>query len=452
MWSRNALFVLFPVLLVLAWCSIPFPYTLPPSRSTGPLLPASPSPPSSSPYTKPREDEPEPMILDFPFFLFIYYGTYNAVALAFITHIFKLYSLDWWPRGMHGLLANFLSWCSSLGLGYLLRYHTPWYEYTLAWVLLTFLTMSLPLIVAFQRILRERRNVYRHSLSLAQRTFAQDGLVGEAWGMGKIPSSYKRFLWFCLVLLLAYGTLCAGGWYAYYFVSTLPHSGIEGLLYVYSWVGAVYALDFVVEGLVEAKIRSYPLCNVLRLYFYLLYFIFYRNLFARLRDVEQFAMIQIASSVWVTILYPMRMTRPVHRFLSRFFSVTDDYHAYIRTIGQSFFARNLAENASMLAFLSWVTLLHFGPNAPVYPYFAFDTQGDPYTYRLTMTASLGVWASELISSYITRTIFKRHFGHSITREAVKDMKRFPEMIPCLILVILHVLMDMLLALLKLHFV
>lgn len=56
--------------------------------------------------------------------------------------------------------------------------------------------------------------------------------------------------------------------------------------------------------------------------------------------------------------------------------------------------------------LPQLTILHFGPNSSIYPFFAFDSvsTGDPYTYRLTLTASLVIWATELGSSLVARVV------------------------------------------------
>lgn len=36
------------------------------------------------------------MQVNFWFFLFVYYGFYNVVALIYITKVFNLYSLNWY--------------------------------------------------------------------------------------------------------------------------------------------------------------------------------------------------------------------------------------------------------------------------------------------------------------------------------------------------------------------
>jgi len=51
--------------------------------------------------------------MDFWFFLFVYYGFYNLVGLLWITKVFNMYGLNWWPvrlgfpvRFPSGLLGN----------------------------------------------------------------------------------------------------------------------------------------------------------------------------------------------------------------------------------------------------------------------------------------------------------------------------------------------------------
>jgi hypothetical protein len=320
-------------------------------------------------------------------------------------------------------------------------------KFTITWVLLTFLTLTIPLISAFAVIHGENRNVYRHSLTLTQQTFLTAGSIEP-----RIPTSYVRFLWFCFVLIIMWATTVSGGFYAWTYLSSLPHTGIEAFIYVYSWVAIVYAVDFICETIVEEKIRSYPLCTVFRLYFYLLYFIFYRNLFARLRDLGQYTMIQIASSIWVMIFYPLRMTRTTHRLLQRWFGVTRDYDDYQKMLGQLFYTRTIAENVTMLGFLCWTNAIRASQNASVYPYYEFNGyDGDPYTYERTMKCSIGIWISELITAYVVRRLFKTYSRHSITREAVMDMQRYPDTILTMILVSVHVMQSMLLALFQLEF-
>src|SRR5438067_2081470 len=52
----------------------------------------------------PNHDK-KPYEINFWFFLFFYYGFYNAIALLMITKIFDLYSLNWWPKKLGGVFA-----------------------------------------------------------------------------------------------------------------------------------------------------------------------------------------------------------------------------------------------------------------------------------------------------------------------------------------------------------
>lgn len=268
----------------------------------------------------------------------------------------------------------------------------------------------------------------------------------------RAPASYRRFLWFCTALAVALFALIGGEMYAYLFLSTLPHTPLDAFIYVYSWVAAIYIMDAITDYILYRKIRSHPLASIFKLYFFMIYFIFYRNLFARLRSVDQFAIVQLGSFLWVCIYYPLAMTQHVHRALVRFIGVTLTYQEYKEKLGRSFYLRNLAENTTMLGFLCWVNILHFGPNRAAYPYFHMDDRdGSPYNHKLTVMAAIVIWTSELTSAFITRFTFKKVFKHSITLQAIREFERYPEMIIGFILVMVHVLQNILLALIKLDF-
>ena len=325
------------------------------------------------------------------------------------------------------------------------------------WVCLTFLTMSMPLISALL-IIRHKR-MYRRNRGVVIIAPAEHEDMKQyiRWFPSdlprlKAPASYRRFLWFCTALAIALFALIGGEMYAYLFLSTLPHTPLDAFFYVYSWVAAIYVMDAMTDYILYRKIRSHPLASIFKLYFFMIYFIFYRNLFARLRSVDQFAMVQLGSFLWVCIYYPIAITKKMHGFLVRFIGVTLTYDEYKEKIGRSFYLRNLAENTTMLGFLCWVNILHFGPNRAAYPYFHMDDRdGSPYNHQRTVIAALVIWSSELISSYITRFTFKKAFHHSITQQAIREFERYPEMIIGFVLVMVHVLQNILVALIKLDF-
>ncbi|CAB4422782.1 unnamed protein product [Rhizophagus irregularis] len=449
-WAQIQLkFSVLPVAVVLAWCAIPVPYNDPNDDSNifsidhikKRLLGLYSSSNDTDSYLKDEKVE-----INFWFFLFFYYGIYNAIALLMITKIFDLYSLNWWPKWLGGRFAYCVFWLMSLLVGVLIYLFTGLEKYTLTWVLLTFMTMNMPLLVAFVVIRSQNRNTYRHSLTLLQKTFLERQLEY------RIPASYVRFLWFCTTLFLVIAAFIAGEAYAHVFLmSPETHSGIDAFIYVYSWLATIYILDTVTEYIIETRVKSHPLQFVFKLYFFMIYFIFYRNLFARLRDSEQYILIQAASSLWVCIFYPLCMTRKVHEFLVDYVGIRRrDYNEYQKYCGRSFFIRNLAENATMLGFICWIYIIHNGPNNRVYPYFNFE-DGNAFNYKLTLRASCVIWAFELASSAITRTIYKRVFNHNISREAMKDFESHPKMVITMIVIIIHVLQDMLLALISLNF-
>ncbi|KAG0012159.1 hypothetical protein BGZ81_001741 [Podila clonocystis] len=482
-WKRQAVLLVLPVSIVIAWCSVPlrtYPDTeegggnstwpwdgLPGLPWTGhgnktgdnlaTLLPTGNN--TFSTFTDsstmlsqaPAPPVHDPRLINFWFFLWFYYGFYNAIALLLITKIFNIYSLNWWPKSLGGLTSYMIFWLTTQLMGVLVYYFTGLAAYSLTWVFLTFCTMTIPLFVAFLVIRSENRNVYRHSLTVAQKTFLTYSIES------RIPASYIRFLWFCVALAIALSTIVTGKVYADLYITSTrereesPHKMIEGLVYVYSWVATIYILDTLTDYIVETRVRCYPLSSIFKLYYFMIYFIFYRNLFVRLRSIEQFVVIQLASSFWVCIFHPICMTHYVYRALVYLFGITKTYEEYKRQVGRGLFLRNLAENVTMLAFLLWVNILHYGPNSKIYTYFQFKDMKAALDHDVTVYASLAIWASELISNFINRLICKKFLGHHVTKEALKDFKEYPELIVVFVLVMIHILQDMLLALLDLKF-
>jgi len=287
--------------------------------------------------------------------------------------------------------------------------------------------------------------MYRHSLTDMQKTFLERQLTM------RIPSSYIRFLWFVSSILLALVTLLAGQGYASVYLSTLPHTSLEGSAYVTFWMTTVNCVALASHWILEEKVRSRALVFVFKYYYFLVYFIFYRNLFARLRSLDQFALIQLLSSFWVCIWYPFSMSGFCHRIVQYFNPEPKSWEEYVESVGLAFYLRNLAQNTTMLAFLGWVSILHFGNNQQLYPFFAFADKHDPYNYQLTIIGSLAIWASELLSSFVARELCKWAFQVDVTALGLDEMRSYPEIVPTCVWSTIHVLMDMLFFLIKLNF-
>ncbi|KAJ1965568.1 hypothetical protein GGI12_000666 [Dipsacomyces acuminosporus] len=426
--GRTLCLTVLPVVAVLLWCSVPL-------KTDTVVL----------------DDGRDVERLNFWFFLFFYYGIYNAVALALVTQIFHIYSLTWWPRSMSGLSANIISWVFSIALGALIyMMDTGIEKEPLMWTGLTLLTLLLPVFISFVIIQKHHRRSRRrrHHASEDQPLMANT----SEW---RTPSSYRRFLWFCTSFMLWYAALTAGEYLAYIYIETLPHRTADGFFYVYSWIATVSILSGAANWVVGTKIRSWPLQNIYLLYFFMTYFIFYRNLFARLQNPEQVVFLQLGSSLWVVFIYPVRMAKWVYRVMAYFGRWGDDYpyEVYAKQLGRTFFLRNKAENATMLGFLFWVTILHFGPNSRHYPYFLFKSKDDEfdYSYSLTIRASIYVWVSEIISSRIVRCLFRWIYKQDIGSEAVYDFRRYPHVVPVMVLVTIHVLQNILFGLIHLDF-
>ncbi|KIS69327.1 uncharacterized protein UMAG_02668 [Mycosarcoma maydis] len=442
---------------------------------------------------------------NFWFFLIFYYGIYVGVALIYITQLFGLYRLNWWPAALGAKTSYTFFWIGSLVAGYILHEldplgtetrHRPnaggsdveredgvsqfatlltfpsavklqqwsnvvtanvldskpsiddadiqWQRKTL-WVGLAFATMAMPALVCFVGLRRSGRQMYRHSLTDHQKTFLERQLNR------RIPSSYIRFLWFMSTIGLSLFALIAGQGYASVYLSTLPHTGLDGVAYVSFWTLTVNGLALVSHWILESKVRSRALVFAFKYYYFLVYFIFYRNLFARLRSFDQFALVQLLSSFWVCIWYPLSMSRLCHRIVQYFNPSPRSWEEYVESVGLAFYLRNLAQNTTMLAFLGWVSILHFGSNQSLYPFFAYDNKHDPYNYQLTMLGSVAIWGSELLSSFVARQICYWAFKVDVTNLGLDEMREFPELLTTIGWGSVHTLMDMLMFLIKLNF-
>ncbi|KAI8994866.1 hypothetical protein BDB01DRAFT_714710 [Pilobolus umbonatus] len=377
---------------VLLWCSMPIPFDDCDSLICDYLDEMDPSISGMS---------GSPSRINFWYFLFFYYGVYNAIALLMIAKMFSIYALRWYPTLLGSKVTFVLFWIGSQGIGILFFYLSPVKDDSIFWVILTFATMAMPVIGAFMIIHQKRKHqpnkrLIRYLVTDTQQRY-NISFAKPAQAIAikrKAPASYRRFLWFCTALVIALLSFIGAEMYAYLFLSTLPHTPLDAFLYVYSLVGAVYILDAITDYIIYRKIRSHPLtiCNC-----------------------------------------------PVRILL-------------VDKIGRSFYYRNLAENTTMLAFLCWLNILHFGPNRAAYPYFHMDDRdGSPYNHQRTFIASLIIWTSELTSAYITRRTFKKYFNHSVTKQAVLEFEKYPEMIVGFIIVMIHVLQNILLALIKLDF-
>ncbi|OMJ26273.1 hypothetical protein AYI70_g304 [Smittium culicis] len=216
---RFIIIMLLPILITLAWVSVPIPTRLKPSESP------------TSVYQS-----------NFWVFLFFYYGIYNICALMLVTHIFHLYSLNWWPESMSAVSANVTSWIFSMSIGAILyRYDVKLLHNPLTWTAITLITLLFPLIISFAQIRRQ------YSTITSRQTVNQnpeDGIFFHSleW---RTPSSYNRFLWFTGIFITWYIALTAGEYLAHLYVSTLPHNNVEGLYYVYTWLITVNLLDVV---------------------------------------------------------------------------------------------------------------------------------------------------------------------------------------------------------------
>ncbi|GAP84375.1 putative conserved fungal protein [Rosellinia necatrix] len=514
-WSRWGLLVFFPAVLAVAWCAIPFPqYPLDASHSKPYSLPDifPPTTKTTTTTTASLPDHRAPghgearVQVNFWFFLLVYYGFYNLTALIWITKVFNLYSLNWWPAALGFPLTVSLIAVLSLAAPvpvYLAPASRFLTVHNTAWIGWTFLVMALPVAIAFGLLVAHERHLgLRHSLSETQRIFtsswwtgegggsmrdhAPGGRRGQRWGLGGqgtfdpdaailqiaadppppqprgfmprrrwLPASFVRFVWFCLALAISLLAYLIGEAYAEIYLRTLPHSSWETIIYVYSWVVTVHLLDlltgWILGGNEGERVGSYPLSWIFKLYFMLTYQTYVRALYARLRSPQQFILLQALSSSFLIILTPLTMTKTYHRALTVLGLTGQSYGSYQKICTRNVFIRFLAENVSMLTFLGSILVLHFGPNTDVYPYFAFDDPDEPYNFKLTLVASTVTWACELAAGVVLRGLIRWIFGVNANIEGRMDLAVWPELLPTSIAVMVHVLQNMLFSIIRLHF-
>jgi hypothetical protein len=189
----------------------------------------------------------------------------------------------------------------------------PFLLHNTVWILWTFITMAMPVGVAFGILMSHERHLgLRQSLSETQRIFTQSWWtnendvdtmarrerrrppvnsvafdpdapldivadapsrppVREAVRLRKlwIPASFMRFMWFCLALFIGLLAYVLGETYAEIYLRTLPHDNLETIVYVYSWVATIYILDgvtgWILGGEEGERVGSYPLGWIFKL-------------------------------------------------------------------------------------------------------------------------------------------------------------------------------------------
>ncbi|KAL2184496.1 hypothetical protein L209DRAFT_510077 [Thermothelomyces heterothallicus CBS 203.75] len=507
-WSRWLTLVVLPALLAVAWVAVPFPqYPLldeDDDDGDGAVQRPGGSPPTSG--SKVPGHGAARVRVNFWFFLFVYYSFYNLTALIWITKVFNLYSLNWWPQSLGFPITVSLIAALSIAAPipvYLIPESRFLTVHNTAWISWTFVIMAMPVGIAFLILMTNERHLkLRRSLSETQRIFTSSWWAGEpdsetSWRDGRrnravvgpdafdpnqdaltvgyvdsrhhratipvrlrrrwLPASFVRFVWFCLALSIGLLAYVIGEAYAEIYLRTLPHNNFETIVYVYGWISTVHLLDcltgWILGGNEGERVGSYPLSWIFKLYFMLTYQTYVRALYARLRSPSQFVMLQLLSSTGLIIVTPTLMSAPFHWFLTVIGVSGQSYGAYQKMCIRNVFIRFLAENASMLTFLGSVVVLHFGANKDVYPYFAFDgTEGvEDYDFGLTFYASSITWACELAASFIVAGLIGWIYKVSVVTEGKLDFIVWPELLPTCVAVMLHVLQNMLFSIIRLQF-
>ncbi len=298
----------------IAWCAIPFPQ-YPLSDDTGSVLLGEPG---STPGSKAPGHGAARVKVNFWFFLCVYYGFYNLTALIWITKVFNLYRLNWWPQSLGFPLTvsaiAILSIAAPIPI-YLAPETNFLTVHNTAWVSWTFVIMAMPVAIAFLILMTSERHLkLRHSLSETQRIFTSSWWTGEpdntmprrdarrqraaldpdafdstldASAIGFVdsryqrpampvrlrrrwlPASFVRFVWFCLALSIGLLAYVLGEAYAEIYLQTPRHNNLETIVYVYGWITTVHLLDgltgWIMGGNEGERVGSYPLSWIFKL-------------------------------------------------------------------------------------------------------------------------------------------------------------------------------------------
>ncbi|KAJ2892802.1 hypothetical protein MKZ38_009369 [Zalerion maritima] len=174
-YTRWGVLVVLPAALAISWCAIPIPQyplpddpNLPPMNSSltnsmlfslSDLQTGTPGAPTR--HKVPGHGSPR-VLLSFPFFLLIYYHFYSLTALTWITKLFNLYSLNWWPNSLgFPVTITLLSILSLLvPVPIYLWDKTRWLVgHNTAWITWTFIVMGMPVMIAFCMMLWQERHL-----------------------------------------------------------------------------------------------------------------------------------------------------------------------------------------------------------------------------------------------------------------------------------------------------
>lgn len=312
-YSRWLVLVVLPAALAVGWCAIPFPqYPLSDDDSGWPKVPGE----DGGRHKIPGHGEAKVRV-NFWFFLFVYYAFYSLTALIWITKVFNLYSLNWWPSTL-GFPLTICLIAILATVGPIVLYFIPEAQFltvhNTVWITWTFCIMAVPVMIASVILLtRERHLGLRRTLSETQRIFTSSWWAGDdefeppqirvngrrraehnwnepdgALHVGTaadqpapsrrapvrhkhrfFPASFVRFIWFCTALFIGLLAYVIGEAYAEVYLRTLPHNSLDTIVYVYGWISTVWLLDgltgWILGGNQGERVGSYPLSWVFKL-------------------------------------------------------------------------------------------------------------------------------------------------------------------------------------------
>lgn len=73
--------------------------------------------------------------------------------------------------------------------------------------------------------------------------------------------------------------------------------------------------------------------------------------FARLRSPQQFAIVQLISSLSILLFQPLQATQLWHKALTLFIGYGKSYEEHVEAQAMTFYVRGVAQNVTILGFL-----------------------------------------------------------------------------------------------------
>ncbi|KAI9207895.1 uncharacterized protein BJ171DRAFT_256976 [Polychytrium aggregatum] len=419
--KRNVLYSLSCPLVVLSWVVIPVPQAL--------VFDST---------------------LKSPAFLFFYiFGAFNFVLLTYLQSVYQIYQLDWRRKYLYlpRLGQSGIVWFLPL-LGVYILHLTTHLDDGVCGAMAVFGTVMGPCLGGWlktrYRKAPQSSGLLSHQNSVQSSTSDLAGSHSSEFHVNRFHSPTpgydnrklilaRRYQWFlALILLSVIGSIVTKLTIDQFIhgADGKEHGIVIVSVYTTGMLIFVSLLDYLATWISDDQIKCWPLNFVSRMFFYMLYFVFYRTILLFL-TIEEIAVVQLTSVVWIVFVYPILMTSQAHAFLIEYVGLNRSYHDHIRHVTRSFFLRTIAESTTVIFSLLFSLTLYIFPSK-VYPIYNFgpddhgrQTQQHPYSFPVTFAIIFAVNLIELLVANTARQTFQKSFRLLVARETVSEFAKYP---------------------------